>query len=96
MAIAPSFGSSDLAGMETICCADGCSDEGEEGNDHESTDCGVCNPLFSCACYCGFIINSHSFKLGTVKSVECQNSIYCLSAPLQLSYSIWQPPKLAA
>lgn len=96
MAVAPSFGSSEMAGMETVCCADGCSDEGGEADEHESTDCGICNPLFSCACYCGFIINSHSFKLETLKSVESQKVIYYLSSIIQLSYSIWQPPKLTA
>lgn len=96
MAVAPSFGSSTMGGIEVICCADDCSEEGGQDSEHESSDCGVCNPLFSCSCYFGFIINSHSFILETINGLESQNTIYCLSAPLQLSYFIWQPPKLAA
>ena len=94
--MAPSFESSDAAGIETVCCADNCSDEGSESEEHESSDCGICNPLFSCACYGGFVINTHTFKLGAINSTDTKIAVYSPSVPLQLSYSFWQPPKISA
>lgn len=83
-----------LSKEEVSCCVDHCADGEEKGD--KDIDCGVCNPLFSCANCSGFIVYSHFFTLRKIKSISIEYASFAPDFPSSLSFSIWQPPKLIA
>ena len=96
MAVIPCAGEA-CSDEEIECCADeACSHDDSEKSDH---DCGICNPFFSCTCFTsGFLINtfSNTFNKEEVTTSRVINISFYSFTFFQLSYSIWQPPKLSA
>jgi hypothetical protein len=96
-----------LATAAIPCAGDTCLDEKIEccSNDAcnaqqtSENNCDICNPFFSCTCYAsGFLINtfSNTFKVEEVITSPIINTTHYSFTFFQLSYSIWQPPKLSA
>lgn len=93
MALIPSF--AEFSSEEEVaCCADACGEQ--DGPDEPDKDCDICNPFYSCACFSGFLINYLSFELPIVKCSDINNIEHSPSFPVELNFSIWQPPKISA
>ena len=65
-------------------------------NDLTSCQDESCPPLCNCSC-CGttFVINAYTQLLFYGKEVIQVNSFPSVQKPSRISYSIWQPPKIA-
>ncbi|MEK6616127.1 MAG: DUF6660 family protein [Bacteroidota bacterium] len=88
LAITPCIEKDECAGNEVVCfhC-----DNSQNTQHHNET----CNPLCLCNCCGGVTIVSNSDNILIAQIFSEELSVYTQNSPSEISFSIWQPPKVS-